>query len=174
MNDYGLELLSPDPAPFDEGLAAGLLDPSGLADDILASLNAAEMARRQFRDIARVAGLLFQGFPGQRKAARHLQASSGLFYEVFARYDPDNLLLVQARREVLDRQLERSRLALTLERLAAARIRRVEIARPTPLAFPLMVDRLRETTLSSEKLADRVRRMQARLEKAADNQAAGD
>lgn len=167
VNDYGMELLSPDPAPFDEGLAAGLLDPADLAEDILASLNAAEMARRQFRDIARVAGLLFQGFPGQRKAARHLQASSGLFYEVFARYDPDNLLLLQARREVLDRQLESSRLALTLERLAAARIRRVEIARPTPLAFPLMVDRLRETSLSSEKLADRVRRMQARLEKAA-------
>ena len=167
VNDYGLELLSPDPAPFDEALAAGLLDPAGLAEDVLASLNAAEMARRQFRDIARVAGLLFQGFPGQRKAARHLQASSGLFYEVFARYDPDNLLLVQARREVLDRQLERSRLAFTLERLAAARIRRVEIARPSPLAFPLLVDRLREASLSSEKLADRVRRMQARLEKAA-------
>jgi ATP-dependent Lhr-like helicase len=167
VNDYGMELLSPDPASFDEALAAGLLDPGSLAEDILASLNAAEMARRQFRDIARVAGLLFQGFPGQRKAARHLQASSGLFYEVFARYDPDNLLLLQARREVLDHQLERSRLALTLERLAASRIRRVEIARPTPLAFPLMVDRLRETSLSSEKLADRVRRMQARLEKAA-------
>jgi ATP-dependent Lhr-like helicase len=167
VNDYGMEILSPDPAPFDEALAAGLLDPGGLAEDILASLNAAEMARRQFRDIARVAGLLFQGFPGQRKAARHLQASSGLFYEVFARYDPDNLLLVQARREVLDRQLERSRLALTLERLAAARIRRVEIARPSPLAFPLIVEHLRETSLSSEKLADRVRRMQARLEKAA-------
>jgi ATP-dependent Lhr-like helicase len=166
-NDYGIELLSPDPAPIEDALAAGLLAPGDLAADIFASLNAAEMARRQFRDIARIAGLLFQGFPGQKKAARHLQASSGLFYEVFAKYDPGNLLLHQAHREVLEQQLERSRLGRTLARLSQARVTILEIARPSPLAFPLMVDRLREGKLSSEKLADRVRRMQAQLEKAA-------
>jgi ATP-dependent Lhr-like helicase len=167
VDDYGIELLSPDPAPLAEALAAGLLAPTGLADDIPASLNAAEMAKRQFRDIARVAGLLFEGFPGQRKPARHLQASSGLLYEVFAKYDPANLLLHQAHREVLEQQLERSRLGRALVRLAAARIAILEIARPSPLAFPLMVARMR-ATLSSESLADRVRRMQARLEKAAE------
>jgi ATP-dependent Lhr-like helicase len=166
VNDYGIELLSPGPAPIEDALAAGLLAPGDLARDILASLNAAEMARRQFRDIARIAGLLFQGFPGQKKAARHLQASSGLFYEVFARYDPGNLLLHQAHREVLDQQLERSRLGQALARLSVARVTILEIRRPSPLAFPLMVDRLREK-LSSEKLADRVRRMRAQLEKAA-------
>ncbi|HEX4498146.1 MAG TPA: ligase-associated DNA damage response DEXH box helicase [Thermoanaerobaculia bacterium] len=166
VDDYGIELLSPDPAPLDEALAAGLLAPGGLVDDIPASLNAAEMAKRQFRDIARVAGLLFEGFPGQRKPARHLQASSVLIYEVFAKYDPANLLLHQAHREVLEQQLERSRLGRALVRLAAARIAILEIARPSPLAFPLMVARMRET-LSSESLADRVRRMQERLEKAA-------
>jgi ATP-dependent Lhr-like helicase len=166
VDDYGLELLSPDRAPLDEALAAGLLAPTGLAEDIPASLNAAEMAKRQFRDIARVAGLLFQGFPGQRKPARHLQASSGLFYEVFAKYDPANLLLHQAHREVLEQQLERSRLGRALARLSESRVTLLEIARPSPLAFPLMVARMREK-LSSESLADRVRRMQAQLEKAA-------
>ncbi len=166
MDDYGIELLSPDPAPLEEALAAGLLAPTGLAEDIPASLNAAEMAKRRFRDIARVAGLLFQGPPGQRKPARHLQASSGLFYEVFAKYDPGNLLLHQAHREVLEQQLERSRLGRALARLAESRVTVLEIARPSPMAFPLMVARMREK-LSSESLADRVRRMQARLEKAA-------
>lgn len=166
VNDYGIELLSPDPPPVEEALAAGLLAPGDLAADILGSLNAAEMAKRQFRDIARIAGLLFQGFPGQKKAARHLQASSGLLYEVFARYDPGNLLLHQAHREVLEQQLERSRLGRALARLSEARVRLLDIARPSPLAFPLMVEHMREK-LSSEKLADRVRRMQAQLEKAA-------
>ncbi len=166
VDDYGIELLSHDPAPLDEALVAGLLAPTGLAEDILASLNAAEMAKRQFRDIARVAGLLFQGFPGQRKPARHLQASSGLFYEVFAKYDPGNLLLHQAHREVLEQQLERSRLGRALARLSDSRVTILDIARPTPLAFPLLVARMRDK-LSSESLADRVRRMQARLEKAA-------
>lgn len=166
VDDYGIELLSPDRAPLDEALAAGLLSAGNLAEDIPASLNAAEMARRQFRDIARVAGLLFQGFPGQRKPARHLQASSGLFYEVFTKYDPGNLLLHQAHREVLEQQLERSRLGRTLARLAESRVTILELERASPLAFPLLVAHMRDK-LSSEKLSDRVRRMQVRLEKAA-------
>jgi ATP-dependent Lhr-like helicase len=165
-NDYGFELLSPDPAPLDEALAAGLLRPEGLAEDVPASLNATEMAKRQFREIARVAGLVFPGYPHSGKTAKQLQASSGLFYDVFRRYDPDNLLVEQAHREVLERQLERSRLGRTLERLATARVVVTEPQRTPPLAFPLLVDRARES-VSSESLADRVRRMQLALEHAA-------
>ncbi|HEX6042186.1 ligase-associated DNA damage response DEXH box helicase [Longimicrobium sp.] len=167
MNDYGLELLSPDPAPLDEALAAGLLSPRNLLEDVPASLNATEMARRQFREIARVAGLVFQGFPHAGKTARQLQASSGLFFDVFTRYDPGNLLVSQAHREVLERQLESSRLGRTLERLAAGRVAVTTPRRTPPLAFPLLVDRTREA-VTSESLADRVRRMQVALEKAAD------
>jgi ATP-dependent helicase Lhr and Lhr-like helicase len=166
MDDYGIELLSEERAPLDEALATGLFSTENLLDDIHASLNATEMARRQFREIARVAGLIFQGYPGQGKSAKQLQASSGLFFDVFARYDPDNLLLGQAHREVLERQLERSRLGRTLERLAGSKVRVMECERPTPLAFPILVDRTRER-VSSEKLADRVRRMQVQLERAA-------
>ena len=165
-NDYGFELLAPEPMPLEEALAAGLLGSSHLAHDIPASLNAAELARRQFREVARVAGLVFTGFPGQRRTDRQLQASSGLLYDVFARYDPDNLLLEQARREVLERQLEASRLGRTLARLEAGRVAIAELERPSPFAFPLLVDRAREQ-VSSEKLADRVRRMRAPLERAA-------
>jgi ATP-dependent Lhr-like helicase len=167
MNDYGLELLSPDPAPLEEALAAGLLSPRNLLDDVPASLNATEMARRQFREIARVAGLVFQGFPHAGKSARQLQASSGLFFDVFTRYDPGNLLVSQAHREVLERQLESSRLGRTLERLSAGRAVITQPKRTPPLAFPLLVDRTREA-VTSESLGDRVRRMQVMLEKYAD------
>jgi ATP-dependent Lhr-like helicase len=166
-NDYGIELLSPEPAPLDEALAAGLLSPRDLFDDVPASLNATEMARRQFREIARVAGLVFTGFPGSNKSAKQLQASSGLFFDVFTRYDPGNLLVSQAHREVLERQLESSRLGRTLERLTASRVVVTEPERTPPLAFPLLVDRTREA-VSSESLEDRVRRMQLSLERYAD------
>jgi ATP-dependent Lhr-like helicase len=166
-NDYGIELLSPEEAPLDEALAAGLFDPGNLLDDIPASLNATEMARRQFREIARVAGLVFPGYPGAGKTARQLQASSGLFFDVFTRFDPGNLLVSQAHREVLERQLERSRLGRTLERLAASHVVVTTPKRTPPLAFPLLVDRTREA-VSSESLGDRVRRMQVRLERYAD------
>jgi len=162
-NDYGFELLSPDRAPLEEALESGLLSTAHLLHDITNSLNAAELARRQFREIARVAGLVFSGYPGQSKSAKQLQASSGLLYDVFANH-PDNLLLAQARREVLERQLEASRLTRVLERLSRSDVRVVEVERPTPLAFPLMVDMTR-ASLSMEKLADRVRRMTVSAER---------
>jgi len=165
-NDWGIELLTPDEPPLNEALAAGLLSGDDLIDDLPASLNAAEMAKRQFREIARVAGLVFPGLPRSGKTARQLQASSGLFFDVFQRYDPGNLLLAQAHREVLERQLERSRLGATLRRLSRARVVVTSPKRFTPLSFPLLVDRTRNK-VSSEKLSDRIKRMQLALERAA-------
>jgi ATP-dependent helicase Lhr and Lhr-like helicase len=165
-NDYGFELLSAEEPPLELALASRLLSPEHLGEDIPASLNATEMAKRQFREIARVAGLVFPGFPRAGKSARQLQATSGLFFDVFRQYDPSNLLLTQAHREVLERQLERSRMGRTLRRLADSHVVVTSPPRISPLAFPLWVDRNRER-VSSEKLADRIRRMQLSLERAA-------
>lgn len=169
-NDWGIELLSPDEPPLDVVLDATqetfLFSSAKLAEHITASLNAAEMAKRQFREIARVAGLVFPGFPRSGKTARQLQASSGLFFDVFMKYEPDNLLIAQAHREVLERQLERSRLGTTLQRLARATVVLTEPRRFSPLSFPLLVDRTR-SKVSSEKLSDRIKRMQLMLERAA-------
>jgi ATP-dependent helicase Lhr and Lhr-like helicase len=164
VNDYGFGLLCA--TPFDLGLGdlGRLLAAPDVERDILAGLNAAELGRRQFREIARVAGLVFQGFPGQGQSSRALQASSGLLYDVFAQYDPDNLLLAQATREVLERQLEASRLAAALARMRASRTRLLRPRRPTPFAFPLMVEMFREK-LSTEALEARVARMIEQLER---------
>ncbi len=166
VNDYGFELLSPETLEVDVEQFAQLLRPENLIDDILASLNAAELAKRQFREVAHVAGLITQGYPGAAKSNRQLQASSSLFYEVFREHDPRNLLLHQAHREVLDRQFEHTRLYRALVRLSGCRLTWTPIARPSPLAFPLMVDRLR-ATVSSESLTDRIKRMTIDLERAA-------
>ena len=166
INDYGVELLSPEPAPLREAVDAGLFSPEGLGRDLLDSVNAAEMAKRQFREIARVSGLVHQNAPGAQRAVRHLQASTGLLFDVFRNYDPDNLLLEQSQREVLDYQLEENRLSVLLHKLSTQPIRVKEPRRFTPLCFPLLIDRIREQ-VSSEKLADRVRRLTVELETAA-------
>jgi ATP-dependent Lhr-like helicase len=165
-NDYGFELLSPLEPPIDTLLDGALFTPHELLEDINAALNATEMAKRQFRELARVAGLVFPGFPRSGKTARQLQVSSGLFFDVLRRYDPANLLLSQASREVLERQLESTRLGETLQRLSTAAIVVTQPKRPTPLAFPLLVDQTRNR-VSSESLGERVRRMQLALERAA-------
>jgi len=165
VNDYGIELLSPTAAPLEDALGQGVFSTERLADDVLASMNSSEMARRQFREIARVAGLVFQGYPGKGKTARQLQASSGLLFDVFARHDPENLLYRQAAHELLERELDLARLTDTLRRIEAGRVLVRPVEKPTPLAFPLLVDRLR-ARLSSEKLSERVKRMQVQFEKA--------
>jgi ATP-dependent helicase Lhr and Lhr-like helicase len=165
-NDYGIVLQSPSKTECDPKTAMNWFSTEDLMADILASMNCTEMAKRQFRQVARIAGLIQQGLPGSRKKAKQLQASSNLFFDVFCEYDPNNLLLEQSRREVLDQQLEASRMHSAMERINASQIIVKEPPRVTPLAFPLLVDKLRER-VSSETLADRIARMQADLESAA-------
>ncbi len=167
INDYGIELLSARQAPLQAALDAGLFRSDGLLHQIEESMNAGELDRRQFRDIARVAGLVFAGYPGESRPSRHLQASADMFFDVFREYDPENLLLKQARRQVLEQQLEYSRLASAMDRIANCELVIRQPPKTTPLAFPLLIDRLR-MRLSSEKLVDRIARMTAQLEAAAE------
>ena len=162
MNDYGFELLSDQPIPVDDSNVYELFSPNGLTMDIQRSVNSAEMARRKFRDIAVIGGLIFQGYPGEYAKAKHLQSSAGLLFNVFAEYDPHNLLIRQAYNEVMDQQMEERRLRNMLERVSRGRMVLRWPQRLTPFCFPLKVDSMRED-LSSEKLEDRVRRMQAQL-----------
>ena len=164
MNDYGFELLSDQPIPLDDSNVYELFSADNLLPDIQRSANATEMAKRKFRDIAVIGGLIFQGYPGEGKKARHLQASAGLLFNVFNEYEPDNVLLRQAYQEVFAQQMEEARLRSMLHRIQHSRIVLMYPQRLTPFCFPIKVDSLREN-LSSEKLEDRVRRMQQQLER---------
>jgi ATP-dependent Lhr-like helicase len=164
MNDYGFELLSDQPIPADDSNVYELFSPDNLLADIQCSVNSTEMAKRKFRDIAVIGGLIFQGFPGEQKKARHLQSSASLLFNVFTEYEPGNLLLRQAFQEVFDQQMEEARLRNMLERIQQSKIVITFPQQLTPFCFPVKVDSMREN-LSSEKLEDRVRRMQMQLEK---------
>jgi len=174
LNDYGIELLSAKPidwaARLPELLALRPLET--LLREVLASLNATELARRRFREIARIAGLIFQSHPGERRSNRQLQASATLFFEVFQQHDPRNRLLAQAEQELLTQELDVRHLAAALERMSRQTLQIHALKRPTPLAFPLMVERFREK-LSNESFADRIARMVAQLEKSAGEASAG-
>lgn len=158
MNDYGFELLSDQPIPLDDSNVYELFSEENLYEQIQQSVNATEMARRKFRDIAVIGGLLFQGMPGELVKQKHLQSSASLLFNVFSNYDPDNILLRQAYREVMEQQMEESRLRDMLKRIAASRIVITYPKELTPFCFPIKVDSLRET-ISSEQLEDRVRKM---------------
>jgi ATP-dependent Lhr-like helicase len=168
MNDYGFELLSDQDIPLEEALELDLFGTEHLIEDILASVNSTEMARRRFREIAAIAGLVFQGYPGKPIGNRHLQASAQIIYDVFSEYDANNRLLAQALDEALYQQIEHSQLQGTLEQINRQHFLIKHPPYPTPLAFPLMVDRMREK-ISSESVEDRILKMQRQLEAYAAN-----
>ncbi len=160
MNDYGFELLSDKPIPVDDINVYELFTEDDLLNDIQRSTNSVEMAMRKFRDIATIGGLIFQGYPGEQKKARHLQASASLLFKVFREYDPNNILLRQAYQEVFAQQMEEVRLRNALQRIQQSKIVITVPQRLTPLSFPIIVDGLSRYNLSSEKLEDRIKRMQ--------------
>lgn len=165
MTDYGFELMSDEPVHADEILEEDLLSTTGLVDDIMAGVNVGELAQRRFRDIARIAGLTFEGFPGKTMKTRQLQASSRIFFKVFQEYEPNNLLLRQAYEEVLYDQLEENRMRAALERIRQQKIIITKPTQLTPLCFPILVERIRGK-LTSESIEDRVAKMLKLMTKA--------
>lgn len=159
MNDYGFELLTDDEILLEQALENGLFSIDNLFEDIQKSLNSNEMARRRFRDIAHIAGLVFTGFPGKSMKSKHLQASTSLLFEVFSEYESDNVLVRQAYHEAMQFQLEEFRLRAALQRIQALKVVITESKRPTPFAFPILVDSLGREKLITESLEERVAKM---------------
>lgn len=159
MNDYGFELLTDQPLEWSESWIRELFSPNALVKDLQRSVNTSELAKRHFRYIARISGMIFQGYPGKATSTKHLQVSSGLLYDVLAEYEPDHLLLQQAQDEVLQTQLEEYRIRHVLQRIQSQPIHIVETPRFSPFAFPIFVDRLRGK-VSSETLTQRIQKMQ--------------
>jgi ATP-dependent Lhr-like helicase len=158
MNDYGFELLSDKPIPVDDTNVYELFSPENLLNDIQRSVNSTEMAKRKFRDVAVIGGLISQGYPGEQKKTRHLQASASLLFNVFNEYDPQNLLLRQSYNEVFAQQMEEERLRDMLQRIQHSKIVITVPEQLTPFCFPIKVDSIRED-LTSEKLEERIKRM---------------
>jgi len=158
MNDYGFELLTDEPIPLKEAIEANLFTTDNLFQDIQNSINSTQMAKRTFRDIAVIAGLVFQGYPGKYKKGKHLQISSQLIFDVFEQYDPKNLLLIQAYKEVYDNQVDEVRMRLALKRIQQQQIHFIKTEKFSPFSFPIMTDRLR-SKFSNESISDRVKKM---------------
>ncbi|MFC6267675.1 ligase-associated DNA damage response DEXH box helicase [Frigoriflavimonas asaccharolytica] len=159
MNDYGFELFSATQIPIDDGILADILSKDNLLRDIESSINATEMARRKFRDIAVISGMVIQSYPGKQKSNRSLQSSAALIFNVLEEYDSENLLFKQAYSEVFNQQIDEARLWEAFSRIEKSKLILKFANAFTPLSFPIKVDSLRQS-MSNEDLGDRIRRLQ--------------
>jgi len=167
INDYGFEVQSPEIIDVTKTMLRSVFNPKNLLEDILTAINSTELAKRRFRDIARISGLVFEGYPGRSKNTRQLQTSTGLIFDVLVNHDSGNLLLDQSRREVLEQQLEFSRLTEVLNSIAKRQWHHCFPKQLTPLSFPLWAESLNSQTMTSMSFSDRLNSMLERLEEAA-------
>ena len=158
VNDYGFEILAAKDYPFKALFDESFFSTRNLYEEIRESLNISELTQRRFRGISQVSGLVFKGYPSAKKTANQVQISSSLIYDVFNKYEPENLLLQQAEREVIETQLEEPRLTAALKRMKAMELVWMDVKRPSPFGFPLLVERL-SSRLTNESLRDRIERM---------------
>lgn len=164
MNDYGFELFSDKEIPLNKENLKKILSRDNLMVDVISSINAAEMARRKFRDIAVISGMVIKNFPGQQRSNKSLQSSAGLIFKVLEDYDPNHFLVRQAYTEVFNMQLQEQRLVEAFKRIEKSKIILKFSNTFTPLSFPIKVDSLRQT-LSSESLDARIQKLIQQAEK---------
>jgi ATP-dependent Lhr-like helicase len=164
MNDYGFELFSDVRVDIEELLEEDLFSLDELEEDILHCINESELSKRKFREIASIAGLVFQGYPGKPTSFKHIQANSGLLFQVFEEYDPENLLLKQARSEALNQQMEQEMFVEAVRKINGQSIQVRYPSQFTPFSFPILVDRLSRTSLSSESVEDRITKILAQMD----------
>lgn len=162
-NDYGFELLSDQEIDIQGLLDNDLMSVQDVFSDLSKGINASELARRKFRDIAVISGLVFQGYPNKLIKTKHLQSNSQLLFDVFRDYEPENLLFQQSYREMFEHELEEGRLLEVLERIGTQTIVWKTCQQPTPFSFPIITDRLRGK-LTSEKLSDRIKKMKIQFQ----------
>ena len=158
MNDYGFELFSDKAIPLSEDNLEKILSRENLMNDVVSSINSAEMASRKFRDIAVISGMVIQNMPGRQRTNKSLQSSAGLIFKVLEDHDPNHFLVRQAYAEVFNMQLQEPRLVQAFKRIEKSKIILKEAKHFTPLSFPIKIDSLRQT-LSSEGLDARIKRL---------------
>lgn len=165
VNDYGIELLADEAAPLNHLMThwPAFLSASHVLNDLTEAINLSELVKRQFRSTARIAGWLFEGYPGRTKSMRALQTSASLLHDVLQKYDPEHLLLQQARSDVLSDFCDLPRLTEAMERLAQQPLTIRQLTQPSPMALPLMIERL-EARLSSDTVATRLARLTANFD----------
>ena len=148
--DYDFSIIKKEPNYF--------FETKNLEPDLENAINFSELTKRRFKNIAQISGLVNQNNPSKSKTSYQLQISSSLFYDVFTKHEKDHLLIKQAYKEVKEYQLENRRIKKSLKRLSNFQILLNETSTPTPFAFPLLVERLKNT-LSNESIEKRVEKL---------------
>ena len=153
-SDYGLAIQTLKKVPN----VTDTLEKKAMVSRLEKWITQSQLAKRSFRNVATIAGLIEQQLPGKRKTIKQVTFSSDLIYDVLVKYEPKHILLQATKQDTLDYLVSSDRLETYLDNAKDTILHR-ETSTPTPLSIPLLTTANQEN-ISGEALEELLRKLQ--------------
>jgi len=146
-DDYGFVLTVTPQQHFSSGDLPALLATAHFARDLDESLSRSHLLKYHFRNAAQTGMMVYRNFFGEQKPLRKLQWSAEVIFNVLQQYEPDHVLMREARRDAVHTYIDIDGALAFLERAATRPMRIRPVFRVPPLSFALFATKIKEALL---------------------------
>ncbi len=152
-DDYGFVLTVTPEQQFTAGELPGLLAAAGFAEDLAQSLSRSDLLQYHFRNAAQTGLMVYRNYFGEQKSVRKLHFSAEVIFNVLQQYEPDHVLMREARRDAVHTFLD----VEGAQRFLAGAVhlpKRVRVVnRVPPLSFAMYATKIKEALLVEDPAA---------------------
>jgi ATP-dependent Lhr-like helicase len=148
-DDYGFVLTVSEEQRLTGADLPLLFAPENFLTELDESLSRSALLKYHFRSAAQTGLMVYRNYFGESKSARKMQWSAEVIFNVLAQYEPDHVLLREARRDTMHTFLDAPAAAAFLDDLQAQRrpIRLRPVTEVPPLSFGMYATKIKEALL---------------------------
>jgi ATP-dependent Lhr-like helicase len=146
-DDYGFVLTVTPQQHFTSAELPVLLSVENFARDLDEALSRSHLLKYHFRNAAQAGMMVYRNFFGEQKSVRKLQWSAEVIFNVLAQYEPDHVLMREAKRDAVHTYIDIDGAIAFLEQAAKKPMRIKQVYRVPPLSFALFVTKIKEALL---------------------------
>jgi ATP-dependent helicase Lhr and Lhr-like helicase len=146
-DDYGFVLTVRPEQIFTEAELPTLLSPTNFAEDLDTALSRSDLLKYHFRNAAQTGMMVYRNFFGEQKSLRKVQWSAEVIFNVLQQYEPDHILLREARRDAVHTYIDLESAARFLDTMRNKPIRLRSVNRVPPLSFALFATKIKEALM---------------------------
>ncbi|HEY1174030.1 MAG TPA: DEAD/DEAH box helicase [Verrucomicrobiae bacterium] len=152
-DDYGFVLTVTPEQHFTLEELPSLLTPEGFEADLDESLKRSALLQYHFRNAAQTGLMVYRNFFGEQKSVRKLHFSAEVIFNVLQQYEPDHVLMREARSDVRHTFLDVAGAEAFLARAAHLPKRLHAVDRVPPLSFAMYATKIKEALLVEDPAA---------------------
>ncbi|MDX1950814.1 MAG: DEAD/DEAH box helicase [Verrucomicrobiota bacterium] len=146
-DDYGFVLTVTPTQEFASAELPMLLAAEGFEADLHHALSKSDLLKYHFRNAAQTGMMVYRNFFGEQKALRKVQWSAEVLFNVLTQYEPDHVLLREARRDAVHTYIDQQGALQFLMGISDKPFRIRQVDRVPPLSFALFATKIKEALL---------------------------